>query len=73
MYRILVGALQYVRISQPDIAFSVNKASQKMHAPTVNEWVALKWLLRYLKGTIFHGLHYSKQASSKILTFNDVD
>ncbi|KAL5556599.1 hypothetical protein UlMin_038835 [Ulmus minor] len=32
-YKIIVGALQYITITRPDIAFSVNKVCQFMQAP----------------------------------------
>ncbi|GKD94645.1 retrovirus-related pol polyprotein from transposon TNT 1-94, partial [Tanacetum coccineum] len=35
-YQQVVGSLQYVTLSQPDIAFAVNKVCQYMHAPTEN-------------------------------------
>ncbi|GJR45677.1 putative RNA-directed DNA polymerase [Tanacetum coccineum] len=49
-YRQVVGSLQYVTISQPDIAFAVNKVSQYMHSPTENHWSTIKRILRYLHG-----------------------
>ncbi|GJU46699.1 N-terminal kinase-like protein [Tanacetum coccineum] len=49
-YRQVVGLLQYVTLSRPDIAFAVNKVCQYMHAPTENHWSAVKRILRYLHG-----------------------
>lgn len=51
-----VGALKYVTITRPEIGYSVNKVSQFMQNPLDEHWKALKRILRYLKGTINHGL-----------------
>lgn len=56
-YRSLVGALQYVTITRPEIAFSVNKLSQYMQCPLDQHWKALKRVLRYLKGITTYGLN----------------
>ncbi|KAG8496674.1 hypothetical protein CXB51_007946 [Gossypium anomalum] len=41
-YRSLFGALQYVVLTRPDIAYDVNHVCQFMHAPTTMHLVALK-------------------------------
>ncbi|MCI21526.1 retrovirus-related pol polyprotein from transposon TNT 1-94 [Trifolium medium] len=56
LYRSVVGSLQYATISRPKISFAVNKVCQFMSAPLESHWVAVKRILRYLKGTSHLGL-----------------
>ncbi|KAJ9562298.1 hypothetical protein OSB04_007458 [Centaurea solstitialis] len=72
-YRKLVGSLQYLAFTRPDISFAVNKLSQFMHQPTQTHWQALKRLLRYLKGTIYHGLFLRKHSPLELTAFSDSD
>ena len=55
LYYSIVGALQYVTFICPDISFVVNKACLFMANPTSIHWLAVKRILRYLKGTSTHG------------------
>uniref|UniRef100_A0A2N9EH56 Reverse transcriptase Ty1/copia-type domain-containing protein n=1 Tax=Fagus sylvatica TaxID=28930 RepID=A0A2N9EH56_FAGSY len=41
-YRSVVGSLQYLSLTRPDIAFAVNKVCQFMHNPTEDHWSAVK-------------------------------
>ncbi|XP_042974809.1 uncharacterized mitochondrial protein AtMg00810-like [Carya illinoinensis] len=56
LFRSLAGALQYLTITRPDLSFNVNSICQYMHAPTEDHFRALKRILRYVKGTVHHGL-----------------
>ncbi|WMV10378.1 hypothetical protein MTR67_003763 [Solanum verrucosum] len=55
LYRSIVGGLQYLTFTRPDISFSVNKICQFMHSPTEKHWAAIKRILRCLKSTSSHG------------------
>jgi len=56
-YRSLVGALQYLTFTKPDIAYAVQQVCLYMHDPREVHLVAAKLILRYLQGTLDHGLH----------------
>jgi histone deacetylase 1/2 len=72
-YRSIVGALQYITLTRPDIAFLVNKVCQFLHVPTTVHWTAVKRILRYLRGTISLGLCISKSDSILVSVFSDAD
>ena len=48
-YRRLVGKMNYLTVTRPDIAHSVNIVCQYMSSPTVDHWVAVEQILCYLK------------------------
>lgn len=58
LYRSLVGGLQYLTFSLPNIAFAINSLCQFMHTPT-ESFVAMKRVLRYVAGTLGHGIHFT--------------
>ncbi|XP_026445337.1 uncharacterized protein LOC113345905 [Papaver somniferum] len=59
-YRIIVGMLQYLCLTRPDICFGVNYVSQFMHDPTDLHMKLVKRILRYLKGIIGYGITLRK-------------
>ena len=58
-YRQLIRALMFLVNSRSDICFVVNTLSQYMVEPLHIHWIGAKNLLRYLRGTITHGLRYN--------------
>jgi hypothetical protein len=73
LYRSTVGALQYLSLTRPDIAFAVNKVFQFMHAPHDLHWSAVKRILRYLKSTIDHGLQIKNCSSHQLFAYSNAD
>lgn len=52
----LLGALQYLTLTHPDIAFMVNHITQFMARPTMIHLIAAKRVLYYIKGLLDLGL-----------------
>ena len=69
----MVGALQYVTITRPEISFSVNKLSQFMQSPLNSHWNAVKRILQYLKGTLNYGLLLHRAAKLDIIGYSDAN
>ncbi|KAJ8755821.1 hypothetical protein K2173_024366 [Erythroxylum novogranatense] len=67
----LVGSLQYLTLTRPDLSYSVNFVSQFMQHPTMSHFKCLRRILRYLKGTIHYGLSFS--ASLVLSAFSYAD
>ena len=72
-FRQIVGALQYLTFTHPDIWFVVNRVCQFIHAPIYSHWVAVKCILRYLKGTTSYGFHITRGSSFALHGFTDAD
>lgn len=73
LYRSTIGALQYLTLIRPDIAFCVNKLNQFLHNPSPAHWSACKRLLRYLKGTANMGLKFCNSSFYCLEAYADAD
>lgn len=72
-YRQVVGSLQYLSLTRPDVAFAVNRLSQFMHQPTELHWQAVKRVLRYLAGTTTHGILIRRRSPLTLHAYTDAD
>ena len=72
-YRSVVGALQYITLTRPDLAFAVNRVCQYLHAPTTHHWSAVKRIIRYLKFSEGTGLLIRRNSPLVINGFSDAD
>jgi hypothetical protein len=73
MYRQLVGSLNYLTTTRPDIAYYVSVLSQFMERPLESHWNAVKGVLRYLKGTIDFGIKYTDSFDVELTGYSDSD
>jgi hypothetical protein len=55
-YRSIVGGLQYLTMTPPDLSFVVNKVCQYLPEPRTSHWSAVKRILCYACHTIDTGL-----------------
>ncbi|KAA3484103.1 retrovirus-related pol polyprotein from transposon tnt 1-94 [Gossypium australe] len=69
--RRVLGKLQYLTFTQPDICFSVNKLSMLMHDPTETHWKAVKRLLRYLHYKLW--ISMSNRLDFNLYMYNNAD
>jgi hypothetical protein len=73
MYRSVIGALQYLTLTRPNLSFVVNKVIQFLHAPSTLHWMTMKRILRYLRGTLQLGITFTPDKSMLISAFSDAD
>ena len=72
-YHQLVGSLIYLTVTRPDISHAVGMVSKFMDAPHSIHYAAVLRLLRYVKSTLYHGLHYSSQSSLERHAYSDAN
>ena len=73
LYRQFVGSLIYLTVTRHDISYAVHLVNQFMDTPRSPHYVVVLKLLRYLKGTIFDGLHFSSHSSLTLQSYSDAD
>jgi hypothetical protein len=72
-YRSITGALQYLTLTRPDIAYAVNQACLYMQDPHEAHWNLVKRILRYLRGSISQGILISASPSTELKAYSDAD
>jgi hypothetical protein len=73
MYIQLIGSLMYLVNTMPNICFAVNALSQYMVEPRHVHWIAVKHVLKYLRGTIGYRLRYVSDGEMKLQGYTDSD
>ncbi|XP_051212176.1 uncharacterized mitochondrial protein AtMg00810-like [Lolium perenne] len=72
-YHSIVGGLQCLTITCPDLSFAVNRVCQYLHASTDIHWSAVKHILRYVRLTASFGLHLRSSSSGVLSAFPNAD
>ena len=72
-YRRLIGKLNYLTTTGPDITHSVSVVCQYMSSPTIDHWVAVEQILCYLKGAPRRGIVYSNNEHNRLECFTNTD
>ena len=73
LHRQLVGNIVYLTVIRPDIAYVVHLVSPFMAAPRITHRAAVLRILRYIKGTLFQGLHFPFNFSLELKGYTGSD
>nr|GEX89553.1 NAD-dependent epimerase/dehydratase [Tanacetum cinerariifolium] len=73
LYRSLVGSLQYLTFTRPDISYAVQQVCLYMHDPRESYFLALNRILRYVRGTLDYGLHLFSSSATNLVAYSDAD
>ncbi|GJT44450.1 ribonuclease H-like domain-containing protein [Tanacetum coccineum] len=73
LYRSLAGALQYHTFTRTDLSYVVQQLCLYMHDPREPHLNALKYVLRYVCGTMDLGLELYQSSTSQLTAYSDVD
>ncbi|RVW49248.1 Retrovirus-related Pol polyprotein from transposon RE2 [Vitis vinifera] len=72
-YRRLVGKLNYLTITRPDISFPVSVVSQFLQSPCDSHWDVVIRILRYIKSTPSQGVLYENRGHTQVVGYTDAD
>ncbi|KAJ9566632.1 hypothetical protein OSB04_002598 [Centaurea solstitialis] len=72
-YRAIIGSLLYLTASMADIMFATCFCARFQANPKESHMMAVKRILRYLKGTPNRGLWYPKESGFELVAFFDAD
>ncbi|KAE8705298.1 Mitogen-activated protein kinase kinase kinase YODA [Hibiscus syriacus] len=68
LYSNVVGCLMYAMVcTRPDLAHVVSQVYKYMSKPGKQHWEAIKWIFRYLKGTVGYGIIFGSQRDNPLV------
>ncbi|KAL0440958.1 UNVERIFIED_CONTAM: Retrovirus-related Pol polyprotein from transposon TNT 1-94 [Sesamum radiatum] len=66
-YASVVGCLMYAMVcTRPDLAHAISQVCKYMSKPGRHHWEAVKWIFRYLKGTVGRGVVFGSQQNDHL-------
>nr|XP_040246023.1 uncharacterized mitochondrial protein AtMg00810-like [Aegilops tauschii subsp. strangulata] len=72
-YRSLTGALQYMTMTRPDIAYVIQQCCLVIHDPRAPHLALVKRILCYLRGTAEHRLQLHPSPPLALTAYSDAD
>lgn len=73
VFQQLVGSLNYMTITRPDISFVVQQVSQFMQTPRHLHLAAVHRIIRYLRGSLGRGLFFPTGSPLRLVAYSDAD
>nr|GEW98621.1 hypothetical protein [Tanacetum cinerariifolium] len=73
LYRSMIGSLMYLTASRPDIMFAVCTRARHQVTPKECHLLAVKRIIRYLKGHLKLGVWYPKDSPFDLVAYSDSD
>ena len=57
-----IGYLMYAMVcTKLDLVFAVSNFNRYMVNPNIEHWNVVKWIFKYLKGSLKHGILFARQ------------
>ncbi|GJT34045.1 ribonuclease H-like domain-containing protein [Tanacetum coccineum] len=69
----LLGVLQYLTFTRPDLSYAVQQVCLYMHDPQEPHLTTLKRILRYVRGTTTYGVYIYASSSLSLVGYPDAD
>ena len=73
VFQQLVGSLNYLTNTRPNISFVVQQVNQFMHTPRHLHLPVVHHIIKYLRGTFSRGLFFPTGSPLRLVTYSDVD
>ncbi|XP_058079298.1 uncharacterized mitochondrial protein AtMg00810-like [Magnolia sinica] len=73
VFRQLVGSLNYLTITRPDISFAIQQVSQFLQSPRHLHLTAVRRIIQYLRGSSHRGLFFSTGTPLRLMALSDTD